>query len=763
MSTHKYGLQFSDRLGDVWDIEIYEVGVVNTPVQIKGSDVPLRITARSSQDIFEPIVVQEATVEVISENDLQFKAFFTAQRGEWRLVVKKNSAVYWEGQNITESYSEPYIITPYRSQLKFSDLGDLDFLFYKDGSGNYFTGYRTLAQIILDCTNKLAHNLSLVEMINTLPLQYFFLLPANPATLTLVSIDARAFREYKNNNEDAMVCMKVLKRIIYALGCRMFQRNGKYYILSIDEATNASGDITGTFEINTSAAVSVAKHTVNILKSIDNTALTGITPANMDQDLSMSDRYNRVIHTYVTQETIRKNSELIFNNEFDKGIYTHNNTSNFPKYWKVSSDISAKQACEVVSPNTLEFDATSFVLGFPPGPVQTPHPGTNEAQGKYIPQNSTKYHLKVLGSDPSDPDSPSAAALRQINCSTSDNLRVAFKGRIQKAINYSQMNTLSLPFVNASNVRIWMGLEIQATFTASGNVYTCRVDPTHPPSGNYSWNGGWVLRTVTTPSWSSNGSGLVTHDDSFEFELDTAKFPENGLADFSIKLFIPRGDFAFQGSWGYMARSYLNKVSCRYVTDGDFSDDIVTDVTLFTVTNAKENAYDYTVHHGDGPANYDVSSFRLTNVLPINGITSLWRKLDDATQKSARDIFNLTQANKILTNYQRIIRGTYLGAIDLLNALTIDDGVSVRRYLIIGDDYDVKASLHSLEIHEITASAKVVVSTLTAGPKKKKKKSVNSNTKPALKSSVFASSTKQVFLNSPNKISNQNDNQFYPE
>ena len=122
MANAKYNLTFRDRLDYVYLIEIWSKAVNNDPtIAIKGSGKPITITYRSSSDLFEPVIVSEAALEIISESDLFFKTFFTAKQGDWTLKLYENGVLHWVGQNMTETYNEPYTLFPYKSTIMFSD------------------------------------------------------------------------------------------------------------------------------------------------------------------------------------------------------------------------------------------------------------------------------------------------------------------------------------------------------------------------------------------------------------------------------------------------------------------------------------------------------------------------------------------------------------------------------------------------------------------------------------------------------------------
>lgn len=732
MANEKYKLTFGDRLGNTWLLEIHEVGIINTPVAIKASGNPLTISYRSVNDLFEPVLVSEAVVELVSDSDLLYKTFFNSTRGKWKLIVYKNAVAYWTGQNMTENYSEPYILNPYTSQIKFSDLGDLDFIYYKNGA-SFYTGYKTLARVISDCVNKLAFSLNLTELMNVVLNAVFLstIIVDKNCCIAHTSVDSRAFVQYKDFISEALTCMEVLKRIMKAMGCRMFQHNNRYYILRVEEAANVNGNIFA-FDIDTSTLVVGAEYTLNILKTINNVPITGISPIEQNQDLTMSERYNQIIHKHITQETIRYNSELIYNFNFEKGIYTHNTTPNFPQHFAISSDLSSLLTCEVSTNSgdtklfmTSNISPASFPLSIMPG-FRNAQGDTSKAI--HLSANFNKFYLKSTSTIADMP-------LSNIECVTADNLRIRVSGLITKSVNYVYMNQNNMSFQTAAGVAFWFGFYIKLTYN-NGAVYYLKSGSIPPYTGS-----SWVQNTpnvfskyVLTPSYSSNAQVTLGHVDPFEIEIDSANFPQDGTATFEVRLYIPRCMTPFTLPFALL-EVLFDEFSIKYVTDGDFADDIITNSSVITLTSPKENIYNYDVYLGDGPTNFVLNTFRFPSVMPtyplladkmstLTGFSPVdftwWRKLNDATLKKAKDIFIFTPVNKMLSEYQRKIKGSYIGDFGMLHALEINDGIQTKRYILLGDSYDVKSSIHSVDMQEITSSNNLaLVTVLNAGPKNK--------------------------------------------
>ncbi|HJY63367.1 MAG TPA: hypothetical protein VJ455_04360 [Ignavibacteria bacterium] len=773
MANAKYNLTFSDQLDYVYLIEIWSKAVNNNPtIAIKGSGKPITITYRSSSDLFEPVIVSEAALEIISESDLFFKTFFTAKQGDWTLKLYENGVLHWVGQNMTETYNEPYTLFPYKSTIMFSDLGDLEFINYKDGAG-FYSGHKTLAQIFFDCTNKLENDLDLTELVNVVTTQAFndAVIPANKKSfLNTTLINVAAFRDYKNNEELPFTCMEVLKRIMRASGCRLFQDNAKYYVLRIEETLSASGDITAAYNFSSSTkTISATKYTLNILKIIDNLP-SGIIPESQNQSLVMSERYNKLIHKYITQETVRKKSEFVFNSEFQKGVKTYNNSNFFPKFFTVSNNILNTKVAEVgvLSSNTIihpvleetDKEALLFDILF--------HPAYVDAQDEVITltSNISKWYLSVEGGEPGDADTISADALNNVVCATADNLKIQIKGEIHKLIDYAAIPA-GVP-ANAAGALFLFAVMVKVTFSGSGRVYYLF----RPPNGTkFLWQKdfeGLFFDKITTPSYNKEGTSYEVHTDDFNIEYDTPVFPENGLANFTIRLYVPRTSILNANThWYRLRRCIIEKFSVKYVTDEDFSDELVTTITAFTITQAKENIYELITYLGDGPADYVLNSFRIhTAAIGFsNKVTSTWRKLDDASILAAKNIFHINPINKLLTEYQQKITGNYLGNFGFLNMLQITQGASTLRYIQMGLKWDVKAAIRNVDIQEIREDAKVTLVVTTGGPVKREVKAGLPSR--ALPLQPVFSQNRIALKNPVNLVSStncrsQNENESYP-
>lgn len=734
-----YELDFSSEIGstgalarDTYKIELWSKAANSAAVTaIKGSGTPIRIQRREVSDIFDPVITSEAVLEVISETDLFWKAFYTANSGDWLLKLFRNGTtltdIIWQGQNVTENYNEPYKDIPYKSQIRFSDFGDLDFLYYKPTSSTFYSGFQSLAEIIFNCTNKLEYQLDINEYTNATNLETWDNASiVEKSLLVNTFLDAATFRNYDNDTETAMTCGEVLKKVLYSIGCRITQSSGEglnvygYNIQRIEEMIDSNAIRTfgldhTTFQVTTVQYISDLSRTITNGTSFENPTLD-ITPINQNQDLTISERYNKLLYTYTTQEIWRKDAELIVNNDFQKGMKTHNNTANFPNFFEMSPDIINSNSTQVAAGANPTTDRVLIWRNYNQSPTLFAFPGSVFAQGKSLSTivSMDNLYMRTTGTESGDTADAQTVTMSNINISVQDNLRLKIKGKILKAIDYSSATSLGVNNQSALTAPVFhYGVKVKLNYD-NGNKYTWFLNPTYPGYGQNKWTpysgtagtvgDNIVHRILGTKGFSNNTfSGILGYEDNLDVELDSNFFPENGIASFSFYFYIPRTEAAHLAPIG-LYNTTLEEMSLRYVTDGDFSDEVIKNITLFTLTDAKEHEYKFNVSYGDGPADYCVSSFRYGVVSAADQykITSNWRKISDASARTAADIFNMIPGQRLISSYQREIRGDYRGIFDIVNTLNINDGVDNKRYLIMGDNWDVKKSVHSLVLREIT-------------------------------------------------------------
>jgi len=266
----RYNLTFSGdtAINNIWKIEIHEEGYGGASSSVKADRVPF-IRSYKGGELYEPIRASEVTVNLIAETNFQFSSFFTPSEFQFVLIIKKNGAIWWQGIQVVENYQEPYTDVPYKVQLRFSDgLGILGFKKFETG-GNLISGIAT----VNDYSDIVANG-----FMNT------------------TYIDQSAFRVFNENisNDEGMMCLDVLRKILIATGSTIYQSDNKWHIFRIEEAETASPAfidyLAGSETIDTTG-------TVTIRKSIINSG-TGPRWILVDQELMIQDVYSEIVYSY---------------------------------------------------------------------------------------------------------------------------------------------------------------------------------------------------------------------------------------------------------------------------------------------------------------------------------------------------------------------------------------------------------------------------------------------------------------------------------
>ena len=312
----KYFLEFGDNKANVWRISVLQDGYSGTVYDVKATGSPLIINWLGG-GLYQPIRGSQAVVSFFSETDFYFNDFFDATEFEFIVQIKKNGVLYWEGVQIVENYSEPYIGPPYAISLKFGDgLGILKYIDIADTSGNLPTGRIKLIDLIAHCTSRLPYNLNIYEIINI-----FGNGVADVATngfLNTTYIDLQAFRRYnkKNDTIEAWNCNEILRELMHSIGCTMYQSDHKWYITRIEEGENASVNyLEYTINSSTYAATLDSSGTVTIQTPITNTE-SGITWLLQDANMEISEVFNEIILDYQYDLGEISNTDIIVDNDF---------------------------------------------------------------------------------------------------------------------------------------------------------------------------------------------------------------------------------------------------------------------------------------------------------------------------------------------------------------------------------------------------------------------------------------------------------------
>jgi len=229
----KYRIEFCDLRQLTWKIDILEDGYSGSITSLTSANNPLNIEFDSGSDVFsDPVKPSTATIRVFATTDFQLTDLYSTEDLHYLVKIYYNdTTLFWQGWLRMDDFEEAYDDTPYEITIKAEcGINYLKNIEYKDGDGEFYTGRKTIAQIIFDIFEKINYTDGFKEFVN------IYDTGINSGTgdsvFDQVYIDAEVFQE-KN-------CYEVLESILTGLDATMLMKDGVFHIYRAKELTGAT-------------------------------------------------------------------------------------------------------------------------------------------------------------------------------------------------------------------------------------------------------------------------------------------------------------------------------------------------------------------------------------------------------------------------------------------------------------------------------------------------------------------------------------------
>lgn len=242
-----------------------------------GSVTPLRQVAKSANFSYDPeetdnpfsvFIPSTLSFTVYNQNNLNIKELQLVEDGEFVVKYYENGALRWQGFLITDKIQRKLKNAPSQLDLSavcgLSLLSDIPYVHSDLPGGRCVINY---ARQILFANLGIALP---IRWTNTLECDAF---PGEDVFSGSVrwSADGQGFYSYNSDNADGQVksCGEILKGLLQAFQCRIYQANGKWIIRRINDIVNGSfsyKQISGSL-----IDFSIQSGTENILKLIGRT------------------------------------------------------------------------------------------------------------------------------------------------------------------------------------------------------------------------------------------------------------------------------------------------------------------------------------------------------------------------------------------------------------------------------------------------------------------------------------------------------------
>lgn len=691
----KYNLTFEDLRGTEWTVEIYQDPWAGAVTQLNASDIPVTIDWQGNQDIFDPIKGSECTFTAFSMTNFQLKEFWDAKINEYYILIKKGGVDFWSGMQVTDIYSEPYADTPYSADLKFScGLGELQYIRY-EVAGAVRTGIQSLLTILGRCLANVQPNKNIIEQINVF--EDRMNKTNNDGMLLQTTIDQGIWIEQDDDGLDrGMKCLKVIRDIMKAHGCRIFQSNNKWYVQRVKELGNAS---VRTLEYNTVGVFqSTSLDTVRL--NITNKAAANQITWMGEASLSISEMYNRIEYEYDTQWK-RDGNNLILNTDFtgkSKLVAGRPDPNlmwidkNTPRYYDFGNTI-------INNPTDLQ---RTVIHGA----------GVSDVHDYVYALEYTRA-LLVLSTtlDTSSWIRPiervgSTETIEILPCTTSDKLQIILEGQAEKFIDFATGGYFTDDIV-------YYKIDL---------YFLIRVGDGGGGAGDY-----YLTGDMNSKSWTNSGSTIFkftyilygggfyeqgTINRHFNIHFLTPTLPVAGMKELEIKFYTPVNkifNFADSGSYTnmcYLKRFILNNFACLYMPLGDQSSSVKEIFSKVDDDTLRDKTYKINVRMGDGPYYTSQGSLRIQNP-PTYDQTEEWDVRGGAgPTKDHENIFLLAPAKEFITEYHNLLRGRMEAEMGFHNSLLELPVGDNRLYIFDSMSYDIKNNEYNVSLQELTSRSR---------------------------------------------------------
>ena len=150
------------------EIEISN-GYDGDTVELSPAAQPLTIDVPGASDIFTPSSGGGCEIRVLASDSDNLEQLFTYNAKEWKVTVKKDGLVVWNGWVSSEIYNEDFTRdTNYATTIQCHDgITALNYIDFVDGSGNPYNGVKTNGEILAIILNKIEY-LRTVHLVHSL-------------------------------------------------------------------------------------------------------------------------------------------------------------------------------------------------------------------------------------------------------------------------------------------------------------------------------------------------------------------------------------------------------------------------------------------------------------------------------------------------------------------------------------------------------------------------------------------------------------------
>ena len=330
----KYQITAANKNDKIAVVEMYIDDTVASVIEYPATSIQLEYIPKSD-DIYEPIYASQLNVSIdVTDNQDNLPDFTTLNDRKYLVKLKIDGSVYWQGWVLSDNVQ--YSFTTGRKGLSFNaidGLGMLDYIPFTytetNVAGNTKLSPQSVLYFLYNCLAKIGFPTGL--NLYTACSYYASGMQNRDNGSQYEPFNQSYLRPvyFQNNDETYENCLEILTKILKSFGCKIYQANGKWMIIAVNEfAAYPYFAYTYYTEYNASGTL-VTSGTFNTLSEIQayigNTS--GVYFTDNSQVKLFKKGYNNFNYKY----------DITYSNNYISNPNLKSLTSGFPTLWQTFS------------------------------------------------------------------------------------------------------------------------------------------------------------------------------------------------------------------------------------------------------------------------------------------------------------------------------------------------------------------------------------------------------------------------------------------
>ena len=343
----KYQITAATKNNEVAVVEMYIDEVVAAVIEYPATAIQLQYIPRSD-DIYEPIYASQLNVSIdVTDDDDNMPDFTTLNDRKYLVKLFIDGVIYWQGWVLSDLVQ--YSFTTGRKELAFNaidGLGMLDYIPFTftetNVAGNTKLSPQSTLYFLYSCLAKIGFptGLNLITACS-----YYAAGMSNRGDGSQYEPFNQSYLRpvyFQNDDETYIPCLEVLAQILKSFGCKLYQSNGKWYIVAVNEFAAAPYFAYTYFTEYTPSGTLVTSGTFNTLSEIQpytgNTS--GLYFTNNSQMKLFKKGYNNFNYRY----------DISYSPNYISNPNLKSLTSGFPTLWQTFNQGSGGSVTIVSKP-----------------------------------------------------------------------------------------------------------------------------------------------------------------------------------------------------------------------------------------------------------------------------------------------------------------------------------------------------------------------------------------------------------------------------